>query len=276
MMRCGEREAFFLPLGDGQRFCLYTPALNGREKAAVVYIHPLAEELNKTRQMVAVQVAALARAGCAVLQIDLLGCGDSSGDFGDASWLVWRDDVVEACRWLRSRSAAPLWLWGLRAGALLAVEAAGQLPEASNLLFWQPVQAGRQAMQQLLRLAALAGGVGDGGLGAAIGGLQDELAKGGAIEVAGYRLGPALSGGLEAARLLPPLGRSGRVVWFDVSNREMPEILPSTAALLAQWQSAGFETAYRILSGPAFWQTAEIECAPALIDATAAIFQAAP
>ena len=274
-MRSGEREAFFLPLGNGQRFCLYTPPANDRATAAVIYIHPLAEELNKTRRMVAMQVAALAEAGCAVLQIDLLGCGDSSGDFADASWSAWRDDIVEACRWLRSRSAAPLWLWGLRAGALVAVEAAGQLPEAVNFLFWQPVPSGRQAMQQLLRLAALAGGSADG-VGAAVTLLQNKLANGQAIEVAGYRLGPALSVGLEAASMQPPVGRSGRVVWFDVSNREMPQISPSTAAILAQWQSGGFATAYRLVTGPSFWQTAEIECAPALIEATTAIFASAP
>ena len=72
------REAFFLPAENGYRFCLYTPALGGTEKAALIYIHPFAEELNKTRRMVALQVKALSEAGFTVLQIDLSGCGDSS------------------------------------------------------------------------------------------------------------------------------------------------------------------------------------------------------
>ena len=67
----------------------------------MVYIHPFAEEMNKARRMAALQSRALAAAGFDVLQIDLLGCGDSSGDFGDATWNDWVNDVVHGCRWLR-------------------------------------------------------------------------------------------------------------------------------------------------------------------------------
>ncbi|MBK8384562.1 MAG: hypothetical protein IPL11_02315 [Candidatus Accumulibacter sp.] len=41
---------------------------------------------NKSWRIVPLQARALATAGYAVLQIDLMGCGDSSGDFGDATW----------------------------------------------------------------------------------------------------------------------------------------------------------------------------------------------
>lgn len=51
-----------------------------------------------------------------MLQIDLRGCGDSSGDLGDATWPDWIDDVVRAAHWLRARYTAPLWHWGLRSG----------------------------------------------------------------------------------------------------------------------------------------------------------------
>ncbi len=74
-------------------------------RGAVVYVHPFAEEMNKSRRMAALQSRALAAAGFAVLQIDLLGCGDSSGDFGDASWDEWIDDVLLAVRWLRGQHA---------------------------------------------------------------------------------------------------------------------------------------------------------------------------
>ena len=117
-------QAFFLPVDGGQRFCVYYPAQGPRTLGQIVYAHPFAEEMNKSRRMVANQARDLSTAGFAVLQIDLLGCGDSSGDFGDASWDAWVDDVLLACGWLREKAGdAPLWLWGLRAGCLLAVEA---------------------------------------------------------------------------------------------------------------------------------------------------------
>ena len=122
-------EAFFLPipsLSGGQRFCVYHPAQGGVMRGQVLYVHPLAEEMNKSRRMAAQQARALSTAGFAVLQIDLLGCGDSSGDFGDATWSAWIDDVLAACHWLRIRrtsvnsagstKSVPLWLWGLRSG----------------------------------------------------------------------------------------------------------------------------------------------------------------
>ncbi|MEP6965262.1 MAG: hydrolase 2, exosortase A system-associated, partial [Polaromonas sp.] len=116
--------------------------------------------MNKSRRMAALQARALAGAGFDVLQIDLLGCGDSSGDFGDATWQSWVSDVVQACHWLQNRSdmhdagstPAQLWLWGLRAGCLLAVEAARQLKRPCNFLFWQPPASGKTLLQQFLRL----------------------------------------------------------------------------------------------------------------------------
>ena len=144
-------QPFFLPCSVGERFCLFHPA-SGKSLGAVLYLHPFAEEMNKSRRMAALQARALAAAGYDVLQIDLLGCGDSSGDFADASWQAWRDDVLAGYRWLRSRSPAPLILWGLRAGCLLAAEVAADIPEAADFIFWQPVISGKQHWQQFMRL----------------------------------------------------------------------------------------------------------------------------
>ena len=113
-------EAFFLPASAGQRLALFhAPQASEKPHGAVVYVHPFAEELNKSRHMAALQARAMAAAGYAVLQIDLLGCGDSSGDFGDATWEDWLADVALACDWLQRRTAAPLWLWGQRTGLSL-------------------------------------------------------------------------------------------------------------------------------------------------------------
>ena len=46
----------------------------------------------------------------------------------------------------------PLWLWCLRAGCLVAVEAVREFNEPCNLLFCQPHAAGKSLLQQFLRL----------------------------------------------------------------------------------------------------------------------------
>lgn len=261
-----QREAFYLPAGTGQRFCLYHPSQGPEEKGAVLYIHPFAEEMNKSRHMAALQSRALAAAGYGVLQIDLHGCGDSSGDFADASWESWVEDVLLACHWLQERSSAPLWLWGLRAGCLLAVNAAVNLKDCPNFLFWQPAIVGKPLLQQFLRLKLAAEMIGNESKKLAEE-MRQQLAQGESIEVAGYRLSPQLIRGLEAAELqLPPF--AGRVEWIEISPRTEATLAPVSSKRLEQWQEAGLAMRGQVVSGPSFWQTSEIEEAPALIQAT--------
>lgn len=275
-------EAFFLPVeagGSGQRFCLYHPGEGATTLGLVLYIHPFAEEMNKSRRMGALQARALAQAGFSVLQIDLSGCGDSSGDFGDATWQSWLNDVVQASLWLRGRANAqsaglsktPLWLWGLRAGCLVAVEAARHLNEPCNFLFWQPPAAGKPVLQQFLRLK-VAGDMLGGQAKGAMETLRRQLAEGSPVEIAGYELSAGLAAGLEHAALVPPANKADvpRLEWFELSSREDASLSPVSTNTLEQWRQAGFEVRSHIVHGPLFWQTIEIEEAPGLIAATTA------
>ncbi len=261
-------QAFFLdaaPGRSGQRLCLYHPPAPGDARAAIVYVHPLAEEMNKSRRMAALQSRAFAAAGCAVLQVDLLGCGDSSGDFADATWVDWVDDVLLALRWMRARHELPLWLWGLRAGCLVASDAAARLDEAVNLLYWQPPASGRAPLQQFLRLAVVSEAL--GGESAVRDSARQRLARGEPVDIAGYTVAPALASGLEAAQLQP--ARNGaRTVWIELSTRPDAEPLPASKTVLADWRARGCRVDAMVVNGPSFWQTTEIEDAPALIDAS--------
>src|SRR5690554_622090 len=119
---------FFMPLDGGTRFCiLHSPRT--KTKGAMLYIHPFAEEMNRARRMAALQARAFAEAGWAVMQMDLHGCGDSSGDFADATWQGWLADLEAGRAWLEAETGCRPALWGLRAGCLLAVQAASRLPE---------------------------------------------------------------------------------------------------------------------------------------------------
>ena len=278
-----QTEAFFLPSpspAGGQRFCIYHRAEGNSVRGQVLYVHPFAEEVNKSRRMAAMQARALATAGYAVLQIDLLGCGDSSGDFGDATWSAWVEDVLAAHQWLRSQPApgegagagsnepVPLWLWGLRAGCLLAVAAARKLPEPCHFLFWAPSLAGKPLLQQFLRLK-LAGDMLAGNAKGVMDGMRTELAAGNAVEVAGYAINPDLASGLEQANLNPPAA-SARVEWLELSTRNPAALTHVTVQAQARWQQAGHTVHSHLVIGPSFWQTAELEDAPALISATIA------
>lgn len=278
----------FSPGPLGQRFCIWHADTARVPQALVVQVHAFAEEMNKSRRMAALQARALAAAGCAVLQFDLLGCGDSAGEFSEASWPAWVDDVLAAIALAHERfsqtwpsaSAPTLWLWGHRAGALLAAQAASRLSEPVHLLLWQPTPNGKTVLQQFLRLetaGALLSNGKDKGNARAL------LARGEVAEVAGYGLAPTLTEGLEAARLQPPTqpGARARLEWLDVAALGGQQATPAAETAMKAWADAGWHVRHHSVAGPSFWQTTEIEEAPALISATTeALFsppaQAAP
>lgn len=271
-------EAFFLsrePDGRGQRHCiLHRPQGAARPRGAMVYVHPWCEEMNKARRMAAMQSRALAGRGWAVLQVDLLGCGDSGGDFGDATWADWVDDVVAASRWLAANHPGPQWLWGLRAGCLLACEAAGRIDDLAGLLFWQPAASGRNLLQQFLMLGQ-AGQLQGGNAKGVMQALRDELAQGRAVEVAGYTMSAALADGLAAATLQAPAPGTA-ALWFEISTKPQASASPVLAQAQQRWADAGVPVTLSVVPGPAFWQTTEIEDAPALVDATLSGLAAMP
>ena len=147
-------EPFFLKTDYGERFCLFYPPRSSDERSgAFIYIHPFGDEMNKSRRMAAMQARAFAAMGFSVLQIDLFGCGDSSGEFRDARWDIWKHDLSVAKRWIENRASSPASLWGLRLGALLALDFAKSSGDSfDQIILWQPVINGELFLNQFLRL----------------------------------------------------------------------------------------------------------------------------
>lgn len=258
---------FYLPVGSREIFCLHHAPAQAAV-GALVYVPPFAEEMNKSRRMAALQSRALVARGWHVLQIDPSGTGDSGGDFSDATWDGWLEDVEAARRWLFSQSGFEPWLWGLRLGGLLASMSLSQRPEPGvGLVLWQPVVSGRQHLQQFLRLKA-----GSAWLGQEPGGDSrsadplDGLRAGEKIEVAGYLLSPSLALPMAAAEL--QLSKHLlRVVWLEVSPR--PDAgLATTSQRLLSALPASAEVRASVVAGPSFWRAQEIEVAPELVRAT--------
>ena len=97
-------ESFFLTAAPGKRFCIYhAPPPDRVCRGAFIYVHPFAEEMNRSRRVVTLQARQFAENGYAVLIIDLFGCGDSTGEFADATWEIWKADLGIAEKWLIQR-----------------------------------------------------------------------------------------------------------------------------------------------------------------------------
>jgi exosortase A-associated hydrolase 2 len=269
----GDRPAlpFFLKTDIGERFCLYhAPAPGTERRGAFVYVHPFAEEMNKSRRMAALQARRFADAGYGVLQIDLYGCGDSSGDFGDARWDIWKADLAAAKNWMESQAGVPVSLWGLRLGALLALDFArdSEIP-LHSLLLWQPVMNGESFLTQFLRMR-LASEMLSGGdeKGSGTQGLRNALAAGTTIEVGGYEISPALAAsidGLNAAKLMVSNTPIHWIELVSVPGRPLPL---ASAKVIDAWQQQGVDPRVQLVPGPHFWATQEIVECPALLKAT--------
>jgi exosortase A-associated hydrolase 2 len=264
-----DTEPFSLGSGADQRFCLFhRPA--GTYRGAVLYVPPFAEELNRTRRMAALGARRLAAHGYGVLQIDLLGTGDSAGDFADARWDLWKHDLDTGAAWLRARLDAPVTLWGLRLGALLALDFARTttIPLAPMLL-WQPVAAGSTYLTQFLRLRTANAMLGeDAAAQSGTKALRAALHAGETLEIAGYDLTPGLALAIDALpapdAMMPPVPAH----WFEVLGAPGQAPGPAAARVKAAWEAHGTPLHVHTVTGAPFWATTGISTCPALLDAT--------
>ncbi len=268
-------EPFFLGVDAGQRFCLFHPPL-GQCRAALLYVHPFAEELNKTRRMAALQARALSAQGIGVLQIDLHGCGDSDGDFADARWEGWLRDLAAAGAWLGKRLNQPVGLWGLRLGALLALDYARRATHRLGpLVLWQPAPSGAAALTQFLRLQLAHDMLADGGAAAHdTATMRAALRRGEIVEVAGYRLDGALAGAIDALDI-GALAPSVPTLWFDVASAAGRPLAPASARVVDSWRAAGTQVNVHAVAGQPFWSTQETVEVPTLVAATCAALREA-
>ena len=264
------QEAFHLNVDGGECFCVYRFPGNDAVAATILHLPAFGDEMNKARALTARAARAFAARGCGVLQIDLIGCGDSSGDHGDASLARWSENTVRAVEWLRLRApaAAVSWLWSLRSGALLIPPLLKYTAHDSPLLLWQPVLSGTQQLNHLLR-QKLAGTLIDSG--SERGGskaLRERLRAGETLAAGGYAISPQLAEDLELATFELPHDFRGRVAWFEVSASTPPALMPAARAKVDGLRCAGIKISAQALEGPGFWQSVEIEQCDALVNAS--------
>lgn len=263
-------DAFFLKAEEGERFCLYhPPAPTAKAKASFIYVHPFCEEMNCSRRMASRQARALAELGYGVLQIDLFGCGDSSGDFGDARWHIWKNDLALAEQWIEDRFATPIALWGLRLGATLAMDYLNDGNQAiARVVLWHPVLNGETYLAQFWRLK-LAGQMLSGEeKRSPAPSLRDALSIGESVDVAGYSLAPEMANAIARLRLGSLATKDTRVDWFDLVPKGCTTVAPAIARTVESWKERQADLHLHLVAGPAFWSAPELGISQALLDGT--------
>lgn len=261
--------AFMLQGSRGGLCALYYPPRAGVvPRGDMLVVPPFAEEMNRCRAMVSMQARALADQGVGTLVLDPHGTGDSAGDFVDATWAQWRDDLGRGIGWLDAHGHGCRALLGLRLGAVMAAELARAHAGVRSLVLWQPVLSGKSFHTQFLRIR-IAAELNLPDRVKTTQELRDLSAAGQAVEVSGYEVGAELATAIDAAAFDTTAWPARvQVEWFEVQADDAPALVPASSKTVDALRAAGAVVHGEAVQGPAFWQVHERELAPALIQAT--------
>jgi alpha/beta superfamily hydrolase len=148
-------EAFFFGPHNERLFATYHPPAGGSARSLTVICPPLFSEYMRTQLALRELAIALAAKGQHVLRFDYRGTGDSFGDLDEVAISDWLEDIQLAIREGRDVSGcAIVQLFGVRAGALLACQAAGACAEVQKLVLWDPVPNGAGYLEDLRHVQA--------------------------------------------------------------------------------------------------------------------------
>lgn len=263
----------FLDTPQGRIFVIHRFPKAVKATTAVVIVPPFAEEMNRSRRMLSLVAEALAGSGYHVVLPDLYGTGDSEGDFSQASWGGWIEQISSCVDNLHIEYGIQRYsMLGVRAGALLLADYLKQAEHRpKRMIFWQAVIDGDVYLKQFLRLRVasdrLAGGAAD------TQSLLQSLEKGELVEVAGYGLINSVSNGLMAASLqglnVEHLPSS---CWIDMVADEKTEAPLPNRKLVQTWSEQGVIIQHQTVVGESFWNSVDIVELPTLIDKTVAFF----
>lgn len=265
---------FFMDVPGGRLFAVHHRPADATElRGNVLCVPAFNEELNRCRSMVTFQARALAQQGFGVLVVDLIGTGDSTGEYRDATWAGWLDNLRAAVAWLERQPGGCTLLWGIRLGAILAAEIhaeMGKQGKAPGLMFWQPVLDGKQHFTQFLRIRIAAEMNLVGIEKQTTTTMREQLAQGNTIEVAGYEICPALGQALDKAKLsaVPPAAGTP-LFWLEQTIPGASDVAPPSRSLIDKWLAAGLKPDVQSFEGPAFWQVHERVAAPDVLLRTA-------
>lgn len=264
-------KPFFLPSGSGRLFCVYHEPIAGTECWGNVLVVPaFNEEMNRCRSMVTIQAQALAKVGIGTMVVDLFGTGESDGEYGEARWGNWIDNIRQCVDWINaSKHGGCSALLGIRLGVPLAIEAMQSIPDVRALVAWQPVVDGKHYLTQFMRMRIAANMDRTDIPKETTGGMRAQLAAGQSIEVAGYEIAPELAHSIDALKLtelIPP--DSVSVAWFEKGTGEEQGISTISQNLVDGWRQAGRHVDAAAFDSPAFWALYDRYISPELVEKT--------
>lgn len=230
-----------MPTGTADDLCrsIIPAAPSGK---ALLVLQPFAEESNRCRFMWPQLASQLGDIDTFVL--DGWGCGDSAGDFSEASIRRWRTHLLLFIQQLQQLGYRELRFLAVRFGALQLLDllSFGPLPlPVSQVLLWQPQLQSHAFLTQWLRLKQA--NLNSHPTTDSPKALRAQLEQGLTIDIAGYALTPAFY--QELTQLQPRLAPCFRALRFDCIYTQPPQAAAPKATITAPSSSRARENEHQ-------------------------------
>ncbi len=245
-------QPLFIESGAERLFCIHRePAADVSVRGSVLMLPAFAEEMNRTRSFVSRISFKLSEAGFHVLQPDLSGTGDSTGEFHDADWSRWIEELRLSSSWLLDK-AGPIHLISLRAGALFLSDLLTAEPDRfARICLVEPFVSGADSVREFLQLR-VARSIFEGTK-ESIAMLTEALANGASMEIAGYELSPGLYASLNEATIEDAGERVRQALILGCGRSAETRRNVAMRELAQTWRAAGADAAYAFVATEPFW-----------------------
>jgi len=243
----------------------------GEARVGLVFCHAFAEERKSSALTMARLARAVADAGLPVMRFDYWGCGDSDGEFIDATVGGRLADIERAAAELRERSNVDrVCLLGLRLGATLAAAAAAQLDDCAGLVLVEPIADAEAYLGGEMRRKLLRQMITEGRSSGSREEMLAELERDDAVlDMDGFAVRGSTWRELRALGIRGgEVSFAGPVLVCQVHFREA--LRPDIERVAAAFEQAGADVTISSVVLPPFWNRIDVTLAPELESAVTA------
>jgi exosortase A-associated hydrolase 2 len=230
-------------------------------RGTILYVNPFAAEASHSRRVIARLARLLSQKNYRVVIVDHYGCGDSEGNFEDARWEIWREDLLSICRWLGASGCERIILCGLRMGALLAAEVATLSPlPLERLVLIQPVLNGAALLSQFVRSHLQPEDLpSDMALKLSDTEQRRALSLGSPVNIDGYMLAPELIRTVDSLKL-EPLGAviHAPIHWLRILKDKDEQPSAGSQRVIQNWRGRGLRVDTSDVFSWPFWTIATV------------------
>ena len=185
-----RQEHKFFESEEQQLFgAIYHPQCENKQSIGFVICSPFAEEIKSSKRMMVDLAKQMAETGYTVFLFDYFACGDSDGDFKDATLSIWIKNTWDAIKYLKQHTdVKSIGLIGLRLGCFIALSVINECEDITKSILIEPVFDPETYFKRSLRQKLMKELITDGQTKSRRNDLIDQLNNNKSIDFDGYEI----------------------------------------------------------------------------------------